>query len=77
MDEGMTMSRLSQNLSDGTITRTDLFVAGFWVLLGILGFIIAASIGVPALGYLGPVLALGWGVYYLIALAKREPGARR
>jgi hypothetical protein len=71
------MSRLSQNVSDGTVTRTDLFVAGFWVLLGILGFVIAGAIGVPVLGYLGPVLALGWGIYYFTALAKREPGARR
>ena len=71
------MSRLSQNLSDGTINRTDLFVAGFWILLGILGFIIGGSIGVPVLGYLGPVLALGWGIYYLTTLARREPGTRR
>ena len=71
------MSRLSRNLSDGTINRTDLFVAGFWVLLGLLGFVIGASLGVPVIGFLGPVLALGWGIYYFTKLARREPGADR
>jgi hypothetical protein len=65
------MARLSDNLSTGVVTKVDLAVAGFWVLLGVLGIVIGAAIGVPLIGYLGPVAALGWGIYYSVQLLRR------
>ena len=57
------MARPSENLDEDPITRANVAVALFWTLLGAIGFIIAASLGVSVFGFIGPAAALGYGLY--------------
>ena len=53
-----------------SVDRTRLYVACFWIALGVLGIVIASALGITLLGFIGPVAALAYGIYDLTRLLR-------
>ena len=52
------------------VDRTRLYIACFWIALGVLGIVIAAALGISPFGFIGPVAALGYGIFDLTRLLR-------
>ena len=52
------------------VERTRLYIACFWIGLGVLGIVIALALGITVFGFIGPVAALGYGIFDLTRLLR-------